>query len=469
MLFTSFEFLGLFLPIVFFVFEALGSTRQRIVWIILASLFFYSYWEARSLLLIVFSILLNLYIIHGILKYRRKAWAVAGVVGNLLPLLYFKYGGFILENCGIHLSPGQKAAMGMDTLPLAISFYTFVAIAYVVDAFKGKIENHKPLDYVFFVTFFPHLIAGPIVHHADLIPQIWQTWQIRQKPDRQILFLEGLLYFVLGFAKKMVLADPLGDIVDPLFAQARDHVLAWPQSVAAALGYTLQLYFDFSGYSDMAVGLGLFFGFRLPVNFLSPYKSVSITDFWRRWHITLSHFLRDYIYIPLGGNRRGKARQYANLLATMLIGGLWHGAGWNFVLWGGCTACSWPWSVCGRGWACPGRRLGSAGRGPLSWSGFYGCFSGPRPWPRPAMSTAACGRAFGARAVRGIWPGPKPGFCWPGWPARPARTPMKSWPGPRPGPWPAGCACLRPRAGPGPEWPWAWGFAWARCTCFTAA
>lgn len=329
MLFTSFDFLCLFLPAVFFVYEALRDQTRRLVWIILSSLFFYSYWDPRSLLLILTSISINLLFIHFLLNYKQMKVAVLGVMFNLIPLLYFKYSAFILENFGIILTEQQKSTFGINSLPLAISFYTFVAIAYLVDAYKGKIERHSPLRYTFFVTFFPHLLAGPIVHHSDLIPQI------DQKVDRQRLFFEGVLYFLVGFAKKKLLADHLGTIVDPLFNLSSHQVLTFTQSVTASVGYTLQLYFDFSGYSDMAVGLGLLFGYRLPINFYSPYKSISITEFWRRWHITLSNFLKDYIYIPLGGNRRGKPRQYCNLLLTMLIGGLWHGAGWNFVLWGG--------------------------------------------------------------------------------------------------------------------------------------
>jgi alginate O-acetyltransferase complex protein AlgI len=218
-------------------------------------------------------------------------------------------------------------------LPLGISFYTFVQITYVVDVFRGAPVERNPIRYALFVTFFPHLIAGPILHHTDLLPQF------RSDPERkqtELFFAAGLSIFVIGLFKKVVLADPLAPYADAAFDAARngtDVMLA--QAWIGLMAYTFQLYFDFSGYSDMAVGLAAMFGIRLPINFFSPYKAANIREFWQRWHMTLSRFLRDYVYIPLGGSRRGSFRRYANLLVTMLIGGLWHGAGWTFVLWGG--------------------------------------------------------------------------------------------------------------------------------------
>ena len=284
----------------------------------------------RSFYIIFAMLLANLFVIHFLIKNPAKPWLIVGILVNLLPLAYFKYTGFILSNFGVNLSPKQLATLNISTLPLAISFYSFVALTYIVDTYKKKITHHSPLNYSFFVTFFPHLIAGPIVHHSDLIPQIGI------KKDRPALFYEGLIYLAIGFCKKIFIADPIGTFVDNIYtAAAVAPSLTFFDSLTATFGYTFQIYFDFSGYSDMAVGLGLMLGYRLPLNFLSPYKSTSITDFWRRWHVTLSRLMREYIYFSLGGNRKGKVRQNINVLATMLISGLWHGAGWTFILWGG--------------------------------------------------------------------------------------------------------------------------------------
>ena len=218
-------------------------------------------------------------------------------------------------------------------LPLGISFFTFQKIAYLVDAYRGEVRAGGFLSFALFVTFFPQLIAGPIVHHSEVIPQFGQKSTYRPNLDNLSM---GIGIFVLGLAKKTVLADSIATYATPVFRAAQagaDPTLfeAW----GGALAYTFQLYFDFSGYSDMAIGLALMFNIRLPINFNSPYKATNIIDFWRRWHITLSRFLRDYLYIPLGGNRHGVARRYANLMLTMLLGGLWHGAGWTFIVWGG--------------------------------------------------------------------------------------------------------------------------------------
>ena len=216
-------------------------------------------------------------------------------------------------------------------LPLGISFFTFQIIACLVDAGRGKVGDCRFVEYSLFITLFPQLIAGPIVHHADVIPQ----FQSREQRDRAFDFSAGATLFVLGLCKKVTIADRLAGMVTPLFNKAASGVAvptvdAW----GAAFGYTLQLYFDFSGHSDMAVGLAWMFGIRLPINFFSPYRATSIIDFWRRWHITLSSFLRDYLYIPLGGNRKGPARRLVNIFLTMVIGGIWHGAGWTFLFWG---------------------------------------------------------------------------------------------------------------------------------------
>ena len=217
-------------------------------------------------------------------------------------------------------------------LPLGISFFTFQQIAYLVDVMRGARVERDIVSYTLFVSFFPHLIAGPLVHHAEMIPQFKRGRTGRSS----VLAARGLAIFAAGLFKKVVIADNLAQFVSPVFAHLdAGGGVTTPWAWLATLAYTLQIYFDFSGYSDMAVGLALLFGIRLPVNFRSPYRAASIVEFWRRWHITLSRFLRDYLYIPLGGNRLGEGRRYINLMVTMLLGGLWHGAGWNFIIWGG--------------------------------------------------------------------------------------------------------------------------------------
>jgi alginate O-acetyltransferase complex protein AlgI len=219
-------------------------------------------------------------------------------------------------------------------LPLGLSFFTFQKIALIVDAYRGRVSNFEPLGYVLFVSFFPQLIAGPIVHHSEVMPQFAKPETVRGS-----LIAAGLSLFVIGLAKKVLLADNLAQWASPVFDSASAGLRPSSSSAwIAAMAYSLQLYFDFSGYSDMAIGLARLFGIRLPLNFNSPYKAANIIDFWRRWHMTLSRFLRDYLYIPLGGNRRGPCRRYLNLAVTMLLGGLWHGASWTFVIWGGLHA-----------------------------------------------------------------------------------------------------------------------------------
>ena len=260
-----------------------------------------------------------------------KAYLILGIVFNLLVIFYFKYSFFffdIYSNLTSQINHIEKFI-----LPVGISFYTFQQIAYLVDCYKDKNVNYNFQEYALFVTFFPQLIAGPIVHHKEIMPQISN---LKYKPYSIDMLNIGIGMFVIGLFKKLVLADNLAKLSNPVFSLADknqniDIISSWVGSLA----YTFQLYFDFSAYSDMAIGLGLMFGLKLPLNFFSPYKSVSIIDFWRRWHITLSTFLKDYLYIPLGGNKNGKFNRYRNLLITMLLGGLWHGAGWNFIIWGG--------------------------------------------------------------------------------------------------------------------------------------
>ncbi len=254
---------------------------------------------------------------------------------NLIFLIYFKYANFFVDNLN-HLT-GSTWALANVVLPLGISFFTFTQIAYLVDTAQGKVKEFNFVRYALFVTYFPHLIAGPVLHHAEMMPQFAKRAVCRINWDNVAV---GLSIFVLGLAKKVLIADSVADFSTPIFEAVKAGGTpmlfeAW----IGALAYTLQLYFDFSAYSDMAVGLSSMFNVRLPLNFNSPYKATSIIEFWRRWHMTLSRFLRDYLYIPLGGSRLGASRRYVNLMLTMLLGGLWHGAGWTFVIWGALHGC----------------------------------------------------------------------------------------------------------------------------------
>lgn len=337
MLFNSIEFLFAFLPVVMLVFWWLSGRSQRLAigWLTLASLVFYGWQTPRFLVLLSASMIVNFAISSWIGRFpvgtwKRKGLLVAGVMLNLSFIGYFKYSCFLIENLNALVETGMTARQLV--LPIGISFYTFQQIAYLVDRYQDQIQHYGFVDYCLFVTFFPQLIAGPIVHPKEMLPQFSQAGGVKLRPENLAV---GFTIFFIGLFKKTVIADGLIGFSSPVFADVEkgfdtNFVVAW----CAAVAYTLQLYFDFSGYSDMAIGLGRLFGIRLPLNFNSPYKSVNIIDFWRCWHMTLSRFLRDYIYIPLGGGRVGTVRRYLNLMATMLLGGLWHGAGWTFVLWG---------------------------------------------------------------------------------------------------------------------------------------
>jgi len=261
------------------------------------------------------------------IRVHKKSVLAIGVITNLALLGYFKYSDFLIEN--FDLLFGASVPLMHLALPLAISFFTFQQIAYLVDSYRGETGEYDFLNYALFVTFFPQLIAGPIVHHAEMMPQFASRWNAI-KNYRHIA--TGLFIFSLGLFKKVVIADTFAKWANAGFDTAA--VLNFFEAWATSLSYTFQLYFDFSGYTDMAIGAALLFNIKLPFNFNSPYKALDIQDFWRRWHMTLSRFLRDYIYIPLGGNRKGSVRTYANLLITFVLGGIWHGAGWTFVLWG---------------------------------------------------------------------------------------------------------------------------------------
>lgn len=338
MLFNSYVFIFLFLPIALIGFFALARWTTPLLaklWLTVASFVFYGYWNVAYVPLLLVSVSFNYLIGGAIAREPRESLAAkwllgAGVSLNLAIIAYYKYANFLIDSLNGVLR--AQFELPIILLPLAISFYTFTQIAYLVDAYRGETqgENYNFVNYCLFVVFFPQLIAGPILRHDELIPQL-REGEIFSFSQRN--FAIGMVLFSLGLSKKVLIADNVSPWVAPVFQNAAD--ASFIETWVGALSYTFQLYFDFSGYSDMAIGLGLMFNTHLPINFNSPYKAISITDFWRRWHITLSNFLRDYLYIPLGGNRHGQVRRYGNLMTTMLLGGLWHGAGWTFVLWGG--------------------------------------------------------------------------------------------------------------------------------------
>jgi len=338
MLFNSYGFIFLFLPIVLIGYVTIGrylNQRVAIVWIVLSSLFFYGWWNPAYLGLILGSMFFNYFLGLRLQSVKalstKKILLLLGITVNLSLLAYFKYANFFVDNINVMFSIGWN--LENIILPLAISFFTFQQITYLVDTYRGEIEEYSFLHYALFVTFFPQLIAGPIVHHSEMMPQFDKL--DLKKYDYGFLAV-GLTLFFFGLFKKVVIADSLSPyVLETYQAVSQGEILSLFEAWRGAFAYTFQLYFDFSGYSDMAIGLAFLFGIRLPLNFNSPYKASSIIDFWRRWHMTLSRFLRDYLYIPLGGNRKGVVRRYINLMITMLLGGLWHGAGWTFVVWGG--------------------------------------------------------------------------------------------------------------------------------------
>ena len=336
MLFNSYEFIFLFLPITFFVYFFLNSKRLTEIskgFLVFSSLFFYSWWNIVYLPIILVSMLFNYVLGNSLSKddvkksVKKKSLLIFGIVANLSLLAYFKYADFFIEN--VNLVVGSEIPLLHLALPLAISFFTFQQIAYLVDSYRQETNEYDFLNYALFVTFFPQLIAGPIVHHKEMMPQFANVYN-KVKKYRNIAL--GLFIFSMGMFKKVVIADTFAVWATKGFdvAQTLNFFEAWTTSLA----YTFQLYFDFAGYTDMAIGAALLFNIKLPINFNSPYKALDIQDFWRRWHMTLSRFLRDYVYIPLGGNKKGSFRTYNNLLATFVLGGFWHGAGWTFIFWG---------------------------------------------------------------------------------------------------------------------------------------
>jgi D-alanyl-lipoteichoic acid acyltransferase DltB (MBOAT superfamily) len=335
MLFNSYQFIFGFLPVVcllYFVVARFWGRKAGAAVLVGASLFFYGWWNERYVWILLLSIGCNagfaIALIRG--ETGQRFWILLTGLGfNLLLLGYLKYAIFIAQN--VNAIFGVDLQVDPGPLPLGISFFTFQKIAFLIDAYVGGVTTFNLLDYCLFVTFFPQLIAGPIVRHNEIIPQ----FRTLPRRPRASDFAIGISIFAIGLFKKVCLADLSAAWVNPLFSTAASGApIGFVDAWIAALAYSFQLYFDFSGYSDMAIGLARLFGIVLPINFYSPYKAVNIIDFWRRWHISLSRFLRDFIYIPLGGNRRGVPRRYINLAVAMLLGGLWHGAAWTFVLWG---------------------------------------------------------------------------------------------------------------------------------------
>jgi alginate O-acetyltransferase complex protein AlgI len=336
MLFNSYAFIFVFLPIALLGFFVLGRLSNQLAafWLMAASLIFYGDPISVYVLLLVGSVAFNFacgtYLARENGRHRRALFWAA-IAANLTLLAYFKYTNFFVAE--LSRVTGIDIGIGRIILPTGISFFTFTQIAFLVDTYRGKVQEFNLIHYALFVSYFPHLIAGPVLHHGEMMPQF-------RKPQTYRFDFEniavGLTIFLIGLFKKVILADNVATYVSPVFdvsagAASSGMAGAW----MAALAFGLQLYFDFSGYSDMAIGLSRMFGVILPLNFASPYKAVNIIEFWRRWHMTLSRFLRDYLYIALGGNRHGPARRHLNLLITMLLGGLWHGAGWTFLAWGG--------------------------------------------------------------------------------------------------------------------------------------
>jgi len=334
MLFPTFKFL-VFFAIVFPIYWKIGRHRLRMGWLLFASCAFYMSFQPWLILLILFSASIDYFAaqkIEGSSSPRLRRLLLTGTIcTNLSLLFFFKYVNFFLTSAEgfLALFKVQWTHTALDiALPLGISFYTFETISYIVDVYLGRSKAVKnPLDYALFIMFFPHLVAGPIVRPHDFLPQIGR--EKRFSWNRMYLAAQ---FFLVGFFKKAIIADHLATVVDPVFENPSSYgsLAIW----MAVLGYTIQIYCDFSGYSDMAIGLAHSLGFKLPMNFNYPYLSASPAEFWRRWHISLSTWLRDYLYIPLGGNKVGVSRTYANLIVVMLLGGLWHGASWTFVAWG---------------------------------------------------------------------------------------------------------------------------------------
>lgn len=336
MLFNSLPFIFLFLPIALALFYAIARADHGFAagFLALASLFFYGWWDIRYVSLLTASVCVNFMLSEAIVRNHSRSRTartimIVAVAGNLALLGYYKYTDFFTAN--LNVLAGAEWTMRKIVLPLGISFFTFTQIAFLVDTYRDIARERKFIHYLLFITYFPHLIAGPILHHAEMMPQFADPKPYRFTPERLAV---GISLFIVGLAKKTICADGISPVAQTVFGAARHGSLDLPHAWYGALAYTMQIYFDFSAYTDMALGISIMFGIYLPLNFNSPYKAASIVEFWRRWHMTLSRFLRDYLYIPLGGSRRSRSRRYVNLMITMVLGGLWHGAAWTYVIWG---------------------------------------------------------------------------------------------------------------------------------------
>ena len=336
MLFNSYEFIFAFLPLTFFIYFYLNKkrlTKASKAFLVFSSLFFYSWWNIIYLPLIVGSMLFNYIVGKVLIKDNEQKWVnrkiflTIGITANITLLSYFKYTDFFITNLNVVAS--SNVPLLNLVLPLAISFFTFQQIAYLVDSYLRKIHEHNLINYAIFISFFPQLIAGPIVHHKEMIPQFSTT---KNKIIQYRNIAIGLFIFAIGLFKKVVIADTFAFWANNGFQNPA--VLTTLEAWATTLAYTFQIYFDFSGYTDMAIGAALLFNIKLPINFHSPYKATNIQTFWKHWHITLSQFLKDYLYIPLGGNRQGEWRTFSNMIGIFIVGGLWHGPSWTFVFWG---------------------------------------------------------------------------------------------------------------------------------------
>lgn len=334
MLFNSYIFILLFLPLCLMGYFSLNHFKQTNLaqaFLLGMSLWFYGYFNIYYLLIIISSVLINFSIYRFMDKYKdkpiKKYLMIFGVLINLGILFYFKYMDFFISNVNAFLKTDLKLLE--IALPLGISFFTFQQISFIVDAYHGEIPGYNLLYYASFVTFFPQLIAGPIVTHNELVPQFMDDTKKKLNYDN---LAQGFYIFTLGLAKKRLLADSFSDLVTYGFTTLDN--LSSISAFLVMLAYTIQIYFDFSGYCDMAIGIGKMFNIDLPINFDSPYKALTITEFWDRWHITLTRFFTKYVYIPLGGNRKGTLRTYINVMIVFLASGFWHGASWNFVFWG---------------------------------------------------------------------------------------------------------------------------------------
>jgi D-alanyl-lipoteichoic acid acyltransferase DltB (MBOAT superfamily) len=348
MVFNSYSFIAFFLPVTLFGFYFFSrkSRQWATVWLVMASLFFYGSWDYRFIPILLTSIFINYSVCKQILSATRTSgrwWLIASITFNLSLLGFIKYVNFFIVSLN-DVTSGNLPLLNI-ILPIGISFFTFTQISFLVDAYHGKIKELNFTHYLLFASYFPYIVAGPILHHQEMLPQFSDPAHYQVKANN---FAIGISIFVFGLGKKLLIADNLASVINPLFAAGDPHFF---QAWLGMLAYTLQLYFDFSGYSDMAIGVSRLMGFRIPINFNSPYKATSVSDFWQRWHISLSRFLRNYLYIPLGGNRRGQLQRYRNLILTMLLGGLWHGANWTFVIWGGlhglylCVQHGWQYSL----------------------------------------------------------------------------------------------------------------------------